>query len=75
MSMNDRCTKFKIGNLIEYKPREYQPQLGVVIGVGLDYSDNGNRRQRYASIRWTDGTKSTLWINHDEGWNSCKVVG
>jgi hypothetical protein len=64
------ANKFKVGNLIDFAGA-----LGIVLEVGLDYPNNGNRRCRFATIHWADGDTMMYFEDYGCLYNSAEVIG
>ena len=64
MSMNknteSRTNKFSVGNLVK--------------GRMIDYPNTGNKRSKYADIKWSNGTNSRIHLCHGT-WDRIAVVG
>ena len=85
MSMNknteSRTNKFSVGNLVKgrMKPEASPgfsrlPMLGYVTSTGIDYPDTGTKRSKYAEIKWSNGTNSTIHLCYGI-WDRIAVVG
>ena len=67
-----RIKKFKIGDLVESKSR-MSGKLGIIVEIGLDYPDNGNRRSTYAMIKWSGGIKDRIYACY-KAWDNVHVI-
>ena len=85
MGMNknttSRASKFSLGNLVKGRMKPIAspgfvrlPMLGIVTGTGIDYPDNGQRRSKYAEIKWSNGTNSRIHLCYGT-WDRIAVVG
>jgi hypothetical protein len=67
-----RIKKFKIGDLVECKYSNLG-KLGIIVEIGLDYPDNGNRRSTYVEIKWSGGFKDRIYACY-EAWDNVSVI-
>jgi hypothetical protein len=79
-----RKNKFSIGNLVKarrkpmsikyYNDFSIMPMLGIVTQTGIDYPDTGDRRSKYAEIKWSNGETGRIHLCHGT-WDAVSVVG
>ena len=62
--------KFKVGNLIEWRG-----ELGIVLEIGLDYPDNGNRRARFLVVHWETGEVMSYFKDYGCLYTMAEVIG
>ena len=81
MNTTSRTDKFSVGNLVKGRMKPMAnpgftrlPMLGFITSTGIDYPDSGNRRSKYADIKWSNGTNSRIHLCHGT-WDRIAVVG
>jgi len=67
-----RIKKFKIGDLVEVGTWG-TGLLGIVVEIGLDYPDTGNRRSTYVTIKWSGGITDRIYACHGN-WDNVRVI-
>jgi len=67
-----RIKKFKVGDLVEGKTGKLG-KLGIVVEIGMDYPDTGNRRSTYVEIKWSGGIKNRIYACYGN-WDNVRVI-
>ena len=75
-----RTNKFSIGNLVKGRMKpiatpgfERLTMLGIVINMGIDYPATGNRRSKYAEIKWSNGRAERIHLCYGN-WDNVSVI-
>jgi len=78
-----RTNKFSIGNLVKGRSKpimsdtkngfERLTMLGIVINMGIDYPATGNRRSKYAEIKWSNGRAERIHLCYGN-WDNVSVI-
>ena len=69
--------KFKVGDLIKLSSgieAGNGDKFGIVLEIGIDYPNTGNRRCRYAYIRWSHGQTYRIYQDYGNAFYEAEVI-